>query len=208
MPRRVNTSSDICAEGSTRFMKPTPDAEVTIRPATAADAAALVTVIDEVAREGRFFVRGRFQQDPAVEAAFIELTIQHGGTVLLAEIDGRLIGWLTLQRDKTPYRRHVCQLGMGVLRSFRRRGIGRRLVNEALRFAQRSRTIERVELSVRATNLAAIALYQSVGFAYEGRRIRSVRDEAGRYDDELLMAYLVEQDHHSQLKNPCSSEPK
>jgi len=80
---------------------------------------------------------------------------------------------------------------MGVLKPFRGQGIGRKLVNEALRFARASEGIERIELSVRATNTAAIALYQSAGFAYEGRRIRSVRDDTGHYDDEILMGQLV-----------------
>jgi len=168
-----------------------PKPGFTIRTATAADAEALVAIIDEVSREGRFFLRSKFRQDTDVEAAFIELTIRHGGTILVAEADGRVVGWLTLQRDKTPFRRHICLLGMGVLKPFRGQGIGRKLVNEALRFARASEGIERIELSVRATNTAAIALYQSAGFAYEGRRIRSVRDDTGHYDDEILMGQLV-----------------
>ena len=163
--------------------------DIRIRTATAHDAAALVAAIDEVAQEGCYLARGTFQQDPAVEAAHIELTVQHGGTVLVAEVDGRLAGWLTLQRDKTPYRKHVCLLGMGVLRPYRHRGLGKALLKEALRYAREAQHIDRVELAVRATNLAAIGLYQSVGFAYEGRRIGAIRDDAGTYDDEILMAY-------------------
>lgn len=163
--------------------------DIRIRTATAHDAAALVAAIDEVAREGRYLSRSTFQQDPAVEAAHIELTIQHGGTVLLAEVHGQLAGWLTLQRDKTPYRRHVCLLGMGVLRPYRHRGLGKALLEEALRYAREAQHIDRVELAVRATNLAAIGLYQSVGFVYEGRRIGAICDDTGTYDDEILMAY-------------------
>ncbi len=166
-----------------------PNDSVQIRTATADDALPLIAAIDEVAREGRYLARAIFRQDPAVEAAHIELTIRHGGTVLVAEAEGRLGGWLTLQRDKTPYRRHVCLLGMGVLRCFRGMGIGKRLLNEALRYTRETRGIDRVELVVRASNTAAIGLYKSVGFCYEGRRIGAIRDAAGDYDDEILMAY-------------------
>ncbi|MGC9359684.1 MAG: GNAT family N-acetyltransferase [Anaerolineae bacterium] len=166
----------------------TPPTDLTIRTASPSDAEALVAAIDEVAREGRFFLRSKFGQTPEVEAAFIELAIRHGGTILVAETGDRIVGWLTLQRDKTPFRRHVCHLGMGVLKPFRGQGIGRRLLDEGLCFARASAKIERVELAVRATNVAAIALYQTAGFAYEGRRMRAVRDDAGRYDDEILMA--------------------
>jgi ribosomal protein S18 acetylase RimI-like enzyme len=166
----------------------TPVAGLTIRTADASDAVGLVAAIDEVAHEGRFFLRNRFGQDPEVEAAFIELTTNRGGTVLVAEAEGQIVGWLTLQRDRAPFRRHVCILGMGIRKAFRGQGIGRRLLDEGLRFARASDEIERVELTVRATNLAAIALYQTAGFRYEGRRMRAVRDSAGRYDDEILMA--------------------
>ncbi len=168
-----------------------PPTDLTIRTASPSDAEALVAAIDEVAREGRFFTRSAFSQNPEVEAAFIDLTIGRGGTVLVAETSGRIVGWLTLRRDKTPFRRHVCQLGMGVLRPFRGQGVGRRLLDEGLRFARASEKIERVELAVRATNVAAIALYQTAGFCYEGRRMRAVRDDLGRYDDEILMAHAT-----------------
>jgi len=170
-------------------MSQAPKDSVQIRTATAVDAVALIAAIDEVAQEGKFLARAAFHQDPAVEAAHIELTTRHGGTVLVAETDGRLVGWLTLQRDKTPYRRHVCLLGMGVLRAYRGTGIGKRLLSEALRHARQAGAIDRIELVVRASNTAAIGLYQFMGFCYEGRRIGAIRDDAGDYDDEILMAY-------------------
>lgn len=170
-------------------MTKAPDDAVQIRTATAEDAPALVAAIDEVAREGRYLARSTFQQDPTVEAAHIELTIEHGGTVLVAEVDGQFAGWLTLQRDKTPYRKHVCLLGMGVLRRYRHMGVGKALLEKALRYAQEAKQIDRVELVVRASNTAAIGLYRSMGFCYEGRRIGAIRDAAGEHDDEILMAY-------------------
>jgi ribosomal-protein-alanine N-acetyltransferase len=46
---------------------------------------------------------------------------------------------------------------------FRRKGYGRHLVQEILRFA-RSHSAHSVAVQTRATNLAAIALYQAAGF--------------------------------------------
>jgi RimJ/RimL family protein N-acetyltransferase len=82
--------------------------------------------------------------------------------------------------------KHVGALGMGVAATHRRRGVGERLVKAAL---DRSRAagLTRVELEVFASNRAAIALYEKLGFEHEGVR-RFARNIDGAYDDVVLMA--------------------
>jgi ribosomal protein S18 acetylase RimI-like enzyme len=82
--------------------------------------------------------------------------------------------------------RHVGTLGMGVLKDFRGRGIGRRLIEETI--AQATQLgFEKLELTVHASNERAIALYRRVGFTEEGRRKRGWFVD-GIYDDLILMA--------------------
>jgi ribosomal protein S18 acetylase RimI-like enzyme len=64
--------------------------------------------------------------------------------------------------------------------------IGRRLI-EATIEAARSIGLEKIELSVHATNEPAIALYRSLGFEEEGRKKRGCLVD-GLYDDIILMA--------------------
>ena len=52
---------------------------------------------------------------------------------------------------------------------YRRRGIGKRLMEETMEKA-RAAGGERFTLEVRESNLAAISLYESLGFATEGKR--------------------------------------
>ena len=88
-----------------------------------------------------------------------------------------LLGSLTLLGGTTRRTRHIAKLGMGVRRTVWRRGIGRRLVTESLRWAQRNALVERVALQVYASNAAAMSLYEDMGFEVDGRLEREVQLE-------------------------------
>jgi RimJ/RimL family protein N-acetyltransferase len=77
-------------------------------------------------------------------------------------------------------------VGVSVARSWRRQGVGRRLIERAIAAARTSRELSRLSLRVFASNAPAIALYESLGFRPEGRRPGHLRI-AGRDDDLLLM---------------------
>jgi RimJ/RimL family protein N-acetyltransferase len=77
---------------------------------------------------------------------------------------------------------------MGVLPSFRGRGLGTALIAATLNDARR-RGLVRVELTVFASNLPAIALYEKTGFTKEGVMSGAVLID-GRYEDAILMAIV------------------
>lgn len=67
---------------------------------------------------------------------------------------------------------NLCELdSIAVHPSARRRGIGAALLREILAWAAAQR-VRRLVLEVRASNAAALRLYQSLGLAEEGRRPR------------------------------------
>lgn len=78
-------------------------------------------------------------------------------------------------------------LTLAVAPEARRRGLGRKLVARFLYQAQ-LRGAERAFLEVRADNAAAIALYESAGFAPAGRRRGYYRDKDGSRTDALVLA--------------------
>jgi putative acetyltransferase len=78
---------------------------------------------------------------------------------------------------------------MSVKHDWRRKGVGRALMTEALAWAPTA-GITRVELYVYARNAAAIALYEQLGFVVEGRRRNFIR-EGDAYLDDLVMARLL-----------------
>jgi ribosomal protein S18 acetylase RimI-like enzyme len=75
---------------------------------------------------------------------------------------------------------------MGVRREWRRRGIGRRLLEACLWQALQA-GLEKVELEVYPDNQPAVLLYKGFRFVEEGLR-RRARKLDGRYQDIQLMA--------------------
>lgn len=163
---------------------------IELRLAVPEDAEIFIQVVDTVAREGRFFLRSRFSKDLDEEQAFLAGAPQHGNLILLALVEGLLVGWVTMIRGRPEFLRHTAELGMGVLRAYRGLGIGTALMDYALRWAA-EQGYEKVNLGVRASNEPAIALYRKFGFVREGYKVREVKDLEGRYDDDLEMAFFV-----------------
>lgn len=154
--------------------------------------------VDTVARERRYL--GMVEGPPVeVSRAFVAHMLGGGGVHLVAvDSDGRVVGWCDIERRGAEGFRHVGRLGIGLLEAARGRGLGRRLMWEAVEAARRH-GIERVELEVFASNARAIALYESLGFQREGLK-RRVRKLDGVYDDDVLMALLLDETDDSTLE--------
>jgi ribosomal protein S18 acetylase RimI-like enzyme len=162
--------------------------DVVIRPATPRDARAFHAFWTAIVAEERFVrseevgvppraYRRRFKGRSAWEAH------------LVAVRGDRLVGYVTVQRDRHPVTRHVASLAIAVAADVRGRGIGRRLMDEAVAWAERI-GVEKLVLSVYPHNDVAIALYRSFGFVEEGRLVRHSRKSYG-YEDEILMAAWI-----------------
>lgn len=109
--------------------------------------------------------------------------------VLVAEVDGKVVGNLGLHRSRRPRNVHVATLGISVHDAYQGRGIGRALMAAAIDAADRWLNILRIELEVYADNERAIKLYESLGFVVEGRkRMNAFRD--GQYVDSLVMGRI------------------
>lgn len=163
---------------------------VWLRPAIEDDAAEMIRGMNSVAREGKYFLRSHFERDVETERAFIARTREQGDLILVAVVQGRLVGWVTLFRARPEFLRHTASLGMAVIEGFRGLGIGSALLDSGLKWAA-EHGIEKVNLGVRASNARARALYSRFGFVEEGVRVREIRDQQGRYDNNVEMAYFV-----------------
>ena len=165
---------------------------VLLRPAIEEDASQLIQAVDSVAREGVFLPSFRFEMDEEKERAFIAGAIEREDLILMALLDGRLVGWVTLLRARAEFCRHTAELGMGVIQGYRQIGIGTALMDYALQWAA-EQGIEKVNLGLRASNERARALYRKCGFIQEGYRVRDIKDTHDHYDDSVEMAYFVPQ---------------
>ena len=88
----------------------------------------------------------------------IQRTLEHGGILLLAYIEDKLVGTIWLTND---YRRLYIH-HMAILPEFQNQGIGRSLLQEAITIADSQ--VLQAKLEVRSGNAAALHLYRSMGF--------------------------------------------
>ncbi len=165
-----------------------------IRPARGADAAALHAIDLAVAHAGEGMVRLAAEVGPLTDDAAAAIDVwqaEERGLRLIAEREGRVVGELKVERHPLRMLAHGGWLAVSIHPEVQGLGLGRALVEAALEWARRS-GVTRIELGVLASNLRAQRLYQSCGFVLEGVRRRFLRHPDGRWEDDLLMAWLDE----------------
>jgi putative acetyltransferase len=149
--------------------------------------ASLREALDTVAREKRFLVLT--EAPPPHEAfAFYRHILAQDLPHFVAVDDGQVLGWCDMLPAFGQARAHVGTLGIGLVPAARHRGLGRRLMQAALAKGW-TRGFTRIELTVRADNADAQALYERLGFAHEGTHRRAFCID-GVYFDSLAMALL------------------
>ncbi|HVC27562.1 MAG TPA: GNAT family N-acetyltransferase [Nitrososphaerales archaeon] len=167
--------------------------EVKVRKARAGDLEQYAKNVQSVADEGGYIFVERVTEER--KKSMGKLFKDKACLVIVAEVvegGGRkLVGSLTLARygdaEKT---RHVRALGMLVVRGYRGRGIGTKLMGYALEWARAKKGVEKVSLGVFSNNKRAFSLYERFGFKVEGVR-RKQCHIAGKHEDEIDMALFV-----------------
>ena len=144
--------------------------------------------VDAVARERRY-LRAVHGFSPEETADYYRSLVATESIALVALAGSEVVAWCDVRRLPFEGFAHTAVLGMGVVAGHRGRGLGRRLLEEALRRC-RDQGLTRIELDVLASNEAAIHLYERSGFVLEGRK-RRARILDGEEDDLLCMARLL-----------------
>jgi RimJ/RimL family protein N-acetyltransferase len=167
---------------------------IAIRRAEPNDAQALVDLAGEIGGEGgAWLLTTDAWRSIADERRYLRAVRGHPDAAVFVVEDGEhIVGRLSLARDAHPASRHVADLGLMVAAGYRRRGIGRAMLERALEWA-REAGVRKLELHVFPWNDPAIALYESFGFEREGLR-RGHYLRAGEYVDAILMARRVDVD--------------
>jgi ribosomal protein S18 acetylase RimI-like enzyme len=144
--------------------------------------------LDSVARERRYLA---FVQAPPLESTreFVLSIIASDQTQFVALKDEDVVGWCDISLMWLEGFTHCGRLGIGVRKDYRRRGIGKRLIERTIARAK-EKGLERIELEVFASNRPAIRFFERVGFVMEGVK-RKARKIDGAYDDLIGMALLL-----------------
>lgn len=161
--------------------------EVIIRAAEPADAAGISALLGRIGT-----VEGTLQVPDMPIASRLEFLqrVEPRDCKLVAVADGQVVGHAGLHSVGLSLRRaHARILGIGIAPEWQGRGIGRRMIERLLDWADNWGGVLRIELHVHADNDRAMVLYRSLGFAEEGRH-SGYALKAGRYVDSLSMARL------------------
>jgi ribosomal protein S18 acetylase RimI-like enzyme len=117
---------------------------------------------------------------------FVLSNIRNNYPQFVAVEGKRIVGWCDIIPQKLEGFTHCGILGIGVLKRYRRKGIGESLLMTTMS-AAKDFGIERVVLVVFASNTPAIKLFEKWGFVCEGIKKRS-RKLDGKFNDVLLMS--------------------
>lgn len=99
-----------------------------------------------------------------------------------------LLAFLFNTRVKTKHRADI--FSVFVTPEYRGIGIGKKLMNEALRMIKENKKVIKVNLTVNPLQIPAVKLYESFGFKMIGKLSKELFIE-GKYYDELLMELLI-----------------
>ncbi len=162
--------------------------EIKIEPISEERIESLHRCLDSVARERLHLA---FVEAPPLDTTrdFVLSNIARDVPQLVAVSGDEVVGWCDISPMNFEGFTHCGRLGMGVHEGYRKRGIGQRLVDQAIAKAKQQ-GIERIELEVFASNHPAIRLYKKVGFEVEGVK-KNARKLDGAYDDLVEMALFI-----------------
>jgi len=165
------------------------DEEVAIRLPEAADAAPLLSLLESLQHESDTFTLADADDPISVvqEADQLEQIERSSAHLLLvASLGKQLIGVLSIA--PTP-QGNVGELGVAVEKAYWHQGIGTALVDEALYWAQTASSLEAVGLIVQTRNVAAMKLYEKMGFVRTGTPAETVTDDDGERVTAVEMVF-------------------
>ena len=168
------------------WMTPQRLTSISVRQASAQDAAGIVAVLEGIAAER---IHSAIEQPWNVEQQrhYLETLSPREAFHVAISGSGEMAGYQSLDSYSSflSSMAHVGQLGTFVRPEWRRKGVGQALFQRSLAFG-RSSGYRKFLIQVRASNAGAKAYYRQLGFAECGRLTRQVVID-GQEDDEILM---------------------
>jgi ribosomal protein S18 acetylase RimI-like enzyme len=153
--------------------------ELTIREATAADYADICDIFEEADALHRDHLPHIFQKPPGPvreQEYILGLLADENAGLFLAQLGSQVVGLVCVLAREAPAvptfvpRRYATVDSLVVKQSFRRRGIGRALMERAQAWAQ-AKGLDNIELHVWDFNQEAIAFYEQLGYENLSRRM-------------------------------------
>jgi RimJ/RimL family protein N-acetyltransferase len=124
-------------------------------------------------------------------AVLAEAHAKHNALALVALDGDRIVGNLLFEGGDRPRIRHGGEFGISVLQAYAGQGVGRAMLEALIAWAEGSGVVRKLDLRVRSDNLAAIRLYERLGWKVEGLITRDLCID-GVFHDALYMGRHVD----------------
>jgi ribosomal protein S18 acetylase RimI-like enzyme len=157
---------------------------IIIRHASPKDARNLHDGFCSVVEEGKWLPTFNANANVSDWVSWIQRTFHSREILLIAEVDGKYAGHVTIQPEEWMASQHVGKLGIVVIKQYRGIGVGRGLMICVEEKAREER-YEKVVLSTFEDNEIAKNMYESLGYRMVGIRKRHFKMSYD-YIDELL----------------------
>ena len=164
----------------------------TIRSAFMADAEALSDLRLQIDGETENLDRepGEAYIDPKGFQSIIKADTENARNIfLVAETNGRLIGFSRCAGSDLKRFRHKVEFGVGVIKEFWGYGIGKNLLQESITWADEN-DIKKMTLHVMESNESARRLYEKLGFEVEGILKNDKLLSDGNFHNMIVMGRL------------------
>ncbi|MEH7235522.1 GNAT family N-acetyltransferase [Bacillus sp. JJ1562] len=167
--------------------------KIKIRPATKNDATQLIEHTKIVLSESTYLLTApeEFTTTVEEEEKWLEDQAKPGNLIMVADMDGKIVGNLNFQTSKRKRLSHLGYFGISIQEAYCNHGIGSKLMEYFLEWAQKEPGLEKVCLEVFSHNKRAIHLYEKFDFLEEGRKVKFVKFSDSHYEDEIIMYKFV-----------------
>jgi RimJ/RimL family protein N-acetyltransferase len=158
---------------------------VTLRPMVREDRDELLAFFRRLSPEDRHFLKDDVTRAEIIEAWARDLDYDRV-LPILAECEGRIAGNATLHRQPYGWMRHVGEIRVVTDAYFRRRGLASAMAREifylALQFG-----LDKMVAEMVADQVAAIKVFEKLGFQQEARLANHIMDLQGRKHDLVIL---------------------
>ena len=159
--------------------------EVLVRTMDQRDQDRLLELFKGVPEAERVFLREEMAKPEAI--AMRMRALERGRlTALVAEAGARIVGEAILQRRPTHWLHHVAEVHVVVDTAYRRVGLAHNLLYELFDLA-REEGIETLLAEMMSEQIAAISLFERLGFKREATFRELVKDLHGKRHDLVIM---------------------
>jgi len=163
--------------------------QVTLRLMARADLQRSVTFSRDLPEEDLMFLTVDIT-DPAEMEHYVRAMEAGKAATVLAEVDGRFIGYGSLACSTPHWTRHLGEIRLLVGREFRGKGLGRVLAREIFQIAK-DKGLRKLIARMAVEQKGAQLVFEHLGFHVEALLTDFVMDRHGRTHDLVVMTHDV-----------------